>query len=398
MMNKLIKIAKKAKKLVIGLNSGTSVDGVDAVIVEIRGKGERTKIRLIASDTLIFSDRAREFILRIAKEETGSFSDLSQLNFFLGELFARSALHIIKKAGLSPSDIDLIGSHGQTVRHLPSVSRIAGVKVRSTLQLGEPAVIAERTGITTIADFRVRDMAAGGEGAPLTSYTDYLLLRDKKRGRIALNLGGIANITAIPAKASEEDVIAFDVGPGNILLDAFIARVSGGSSRYDQDGGFAARGKPDEKLLSELLKHPFLERTPPKTTGREEFGEDYLNWIIEMGRGLSFFDIAATLTLFTVKAVALAIRRFVLPYHPFSQLIVSGGGAKNRYLIELLKDELPELTIIPSDKVGIPVDYKEAIAFAILANEAISGVPANLPQVTGAERKVILGKIVPAPE
>jgi anhydro-N-acetylmuramic acid kinase len=394
-MNELKTITRKRKKLVVGLNSGTSADGVDAVLIEIKGKGESTRVRLIVGDTLTFSDRAREFILRSQDPEGATFSHISRLNFFLGELFARAAAHIIEKAGLSPDEVDLIGSHGQTVNHLPYPERIAGVEVRATLQLGEPAVIAERTGITTVADFRVRDIAAGGEGAPLTSYTDYLLLRDKETGRIALNLGGIANITAIPAGASSDQVIAFDVAPGNILIDALISKVSGGSLRYDQDGGFAARGRIDEGLLSHLLAHPFLSRTPPRTTGREDFGEDYLNWVIEMGRKLSFNDIAATITCFTARAVGDAVRRFVFPYHPFSELIVSGGGIKNRYLIELLKDNLPELTVFPSDRLGIPADYKEAIAFAILANEAISGVEANLPQVTGAKRKVILGKIIP---
>jgi len=321
--------------------------------------------------------------------------DICRLNSLLGELFAQAVVHIGKKANCELSQIDLIGSHGQTIHHLPVSDKISGVEFTSTLQIGEPSIIAERTGITTIADFRPRDMAAGGEGAPLVSYVDYLLFSHPDKSRVALNIGGIANITVIPAGASEEEVFAMDTGPGNMLIDQLISIITGGKSRYDIHGERASRGKVNQKILERLLEHPFLRKPPPKSTGREDFGDAYLHWMMEIGRGTEWDDLVTTITEFTVRTIVNSLEMFVFPYHQIDELIASGGGIRNRYIWRRLEESLPQQKILTSDQFSLPSDFKEAIAFAILANETIMGQQGNLPRATGARYRVILGKIIP---
>jgi len=388
-------ICKKKERLIVGLMSGSSADGIDAALVKVSGSGKSTSIQTIAHDTLRFSGKIRELILKCSHPDTGRVDDICRLNSLLGELFAQAVIHIAKKADYELSQIDLIGSHGQTIHHLPSPEKISGVEVTSTLQIGEPSIIVERTGITTIADFRPRDMAAGGQGAPLVSYVDYLLFSHPEKSRVALNIGGIANITVLPAGSPAEEVLAMDTGPGNILLDQLIYMITGGKNRYDLDGKRASRGKVDQRILERLLEHPFLQKPPPKSTGREDFGEAYLHWIMEMGKGTEWDNLITTLAEFTVRTIVNSLEMFVFPYHEIDELIVSGGGVRNFYIWHRLEESLPQQRMLISDDFSIPSDAKEAVAFAILANETLMGHEGNLPRATGARHRVILGKIIP---
>lgn len=391
--SKLHKLMKKKTKYVIGLMSGTSADGIDTALVRIKESEQGIKIKLIAFDCLKYSPRIKNFILDCSQENTVTVKDICRLNFLMGELFAQAACHIVKKAKMNLEDIDLIGSHGQTICHLPDKEKISGVEISSTLQVGEASIIAEKTGIVTVSDFRPRDMAAGGEGAPLSAYVDFILYHSQQEGIIALNIGGIANVTAIPAKAKEEDILAFDTGPGNMLIDGLIKRVSGGNEVCDRNGVMAQQGEVVEEVLARLMEHPFLSKSPPKSTGREEFGEDYLNWIITIAKGINWKDLICTITAFTAKSIASACKDFIFPVAPFTKMIVSGGGVHNKCLMNMLREELPQIQILSSDELKIPADAREAISFAVLANETIMQRPGNLPSATGAQKKVVLGKI-----
>jgi len=389
---RILDIAGKQKLRVVGLMSGTSADGVDVAVVDI----DTGKVRLLAFDMFSYSAALRRQILDLCRPESSRLDDICHYNFVLGEVFADAVIKLCSKSGISLGSIDLVGSHGQTVYHQPSGKRYSDKTVRSTLQIGEPSVIAERTAVTTIADFRPRDMAAGGQGAPLVPYTDYVLFKHKKLTRAVQNIGGIANVTFLPGGCTQDDIIAFDTGPGNMVIDSIIRLITGGKKRCDTGGKMAARGKVDNRLLNELLRHPFFRRHPPKSTGREEFGTDFAERIYQRAKkkGLADTDIVATVTAFTSKSIAHAYRRFlkVMP----DELILCGGGSHNRTLIEMLHAELPEVKMLSTDDFGISVDAKEAVSFAILAWATIKGMTSNVPAATGAERSVILGKIVPA--
>ena len=382
----LEKIGAKDRRRIVGLISGTSVDGIDALVAEVAGCGIDTRCDVLAFETVALEAGLQARIFALFEEDAG-LDELCRLNFALGEAFAAAALQVIAAAGLEPAAVDLIGSHGQTVRHLPRAIPAA------TLQIGEPAVIAQRTGITTIADFRPADMAVGGQGAPLVPLADYLLCADPGRGRLLLNIGGIANLTVLPAGAAADEVTAFDLGPGNMLVDGAVAHFSGGAERFDRDGRRAAAGKVDEKLLGRLLEHEFLHRPPPKSTGREEFGAAFLSALL--GRpGLAADDLVATLTAFTSRAIVAGIRAFV-PRAEMEELWVGGGGVHNPVLMEQLGTGLPQLRVASIEGLGIPADGREALAFAVLANETLMGRCGNLPAATGARRSALLGKIVP---
>lgn len=388
-------IAAKPERLVIGLMSGSSADGVDAALLLVKGSGESLSWRLLRHETLQYSLKVRDLVLRCAEPGSGDAASICRLNVLLGELFARAAGHVAAAAGIDLQAVDLIGSHGQTVQHLPQPVTITGVAVRSSLQVGEPAVIAERTGVTTVANFRARDMAAGGQGGPLVSYVDYLLFRHRSRGRIVLNIGGVANLTAIPASAGPERIAGFDTGPGNLVIDGLVSRMTGGREAFDHDGRYARRGKVRPEILARLMSHPFLQLPPPKSCGREEFGRPFLEETLKESASLPKDDLIATATAFTAESIASACRRFVMPQNVYEEAIVSGGGARNGFLMELLRAAIPELSIKESDAYGLPVAAKEAVAFGILANETILGAPNNLPSATGASRPVVLGTIVP---
>jgi len=388
-------LASKPERLIIGIMSGTSADGVDAALVRVRGSGETLAWRLLRHETLEYSLKVRDLILRSSEPGSGDTASLCRLNVLLGELFARAAAHVAGLAGIDLANVDLIGSHGQTVQHLPQPVTITGIQVRSSLQLGEPAVIAERTGVTTVANFRARDLAAGGLGAPLVSYVDYLLFRNRSRGRLVINIGGVASLTAIPASAGPERVLGFDTGPGNMVIDGLVQRTSGGREAFDPDGRHARSGTIRPEILARLLEHPYLKSPPPKSCGREEFGQPLLERILGDNPGVPRDDLIATATRFTAESIALACRRFAMPQNVFEEAIVSGGGARNGVLMEHLRAAIPELSIKGSEEYGLPLAAKEAVSFALLANETIRGIPNNLPSATGASRPVVLGTIVP---
>ncbi len=360
---------------VAGIMSGTSLDGIDVAIVEIRGR----RWELLEHYTVPYSRNVRSALLSISNSGTHT-ATIARLHFLLGELYARA---------LGDREVELVGCHGQTVFHEGAAVSFLGAKVASTLQIGEAALIAERTGVPVISDFRPRDIAAGGKGAPLVPYVDYFLFRHPRRGRVALNIGGIANITAISPGAGPEDVIAFDTGPGNMTIDALVAEHTGGKQRFDRGGRIADGGAVDRKLLDRLLRAPFYKAKPPKTAGREQFGREFVTELLATGRELP--DLIATATALTAAAVCEGIRRFV----PFrvDDLIVSGGGAHNPVLMGYLAAFLPEAAVQTSSDFGIDIDAKEAIAFAILAYETWHRRPSNLPSATGARHPAILGKI-----
>ncbi len=372
--------------------SGTSADGVDAALVDVRGTGHDLKITLKAFRTFPYPVAFRERLLQVMTG--GTVEDVCHLNAALGEWFARAALKVLKAAGVSPRRVELIGSHGQTLHHLPKPRREPVIgPIRSTLQVGAPAVIAERTGITTVADFRSRDLSAGGEGAPLTPYLHYLLFRHPSRARAVVNIGGICNLTYLPAGGELQAVRAFDTGPGNMVVDGVVRHVTGGRHQFDRSGRLARAGKVDEGLLRRLLQHPFLRRRPPKSTGREEFGERFIDRFVLLARlaGLSDADLAATATAFTARTIADA-QKF-LPRR-VAEVFISGGGARNPTLMRMLQDAIGT-PVHPVEALGWDGRALEAVAFAVFSYQHARGVPCNLPQVTGARRTVVLGTITP---
>ena len=379
---------------VVGLMSGTSADAVDAALVEIHGAGEQLAVTQLAFTTLPYPTTLRRRILAVCNQ--GTVTEVCHLNAVLGEWFAKAALRVIQRARLKPEEVQLIGSHGQTVQHLPVPRPEPGLgRIRSTLQIGEPAVIAERTGITTVANFRPRDIAAGGEGAPLAPYVHHLLLRHPDRTRMIVNLGGISNVTYLPPKNDIETVIAFDTGPGNMVLDALMVHLTKGRQTMDRGGCTAAKGLVDEPLLRQWLRHPFFRRRPPKSTGREEFGSAFMSGILSAARRrrISREDLLATATRLTARVVAEA-RRW-LP-SPVEEVIVGGGGARNATLMAQLADECRPASVRTFEEAGWDSKAFEAVAFAVLAYQTFHGEYANVPGATGARHQVLLGTIVPA--
>ena len=375
---------------VAGIMSGTSLDGIDVAIVDITGAGWNRKIRPLALGSAPYSATLRREILSVSNTEA-HVATISRLHTRLGELYARAVEKVCRANKLRVSSLDLIGCHGQTIFHDGDGAPFLGKKIATTMQIGDGDVIAERTGVPVVSDFRGRDMAAGGRGAPLVPFVDYFLYRHRRRGRVALNVGGIANITAIPPAAKTDEVLAFDTGPGNMVIDALAAVYSEGKARYDRNGRLAARGHVSSSLLKVLLRGPFFRQRPPKTAGREQYGSEFVERLVDSG--LKMEDLAATATAFTAASIALGINRFVRPCMPVDELIASGGGVHNPRLMAYLAAFLPGVRIRTSDEFGIDVDGKEAIAFAILAYETWHRRPSNLPSATGAEQAVILGKI-----
>jgi len=381
-------------RLAVGLMAGTSMDGVDAALVRLSGPPEQPGVRWLAFVTLPYPPAVRRRILQTASGQKTSAGEIGQLNFLLGEFFAEAALRVCRRGGLSPRRLAVIGSHGQTVYHQGRGTREAGRRITSTFQIAEPAVIAERTGAPVVADFRPADMAAGGQGAPLVPMVDFLLLGDRRLGTAALNLGGIANVTVIPAHAKPDAVFGFDTGPGNMVLDALVRHFTKGRKGYDAGGRLAARGRVLEPLLSEVMTFPFFRRKPPKSAGREQFGSRFVEHYFLKRKRARFEDLLCTATELTARSIAEALERFAFLRVKVHRLIVSGGGAHNRFLMSRLRALLPQLSVELSDKYGLPVDAKEAIAFALLADRTLQGLPGNLPSVTGARRAVVLGKII----
>ena len=396
MLQKLEAFHKKTTHLVIGLISGTSADGVDAALCELSGEGRGgLKVKLVAKHTEPYPDFIRQKVLSASDVKGGTSAEICELNFLLGEVFAQSANALMDSANVKPEDVDLIGSHGQTVSHIPPRAEAQSFTLGATLQLGEPAVIAERTGITVISNFRTRDIAAGGQGAPLVPFVDYLLLSSHNATRVVLNIGGISNVTYLPANGRLEDTIAYDTGPGNMIVDGMVQYMTRGDTAFDRDGAIAASGSINQTLLKEMLKHDYLRRPPPKSSGREDFGLEFAIKMYEFNNAIMPRDIVATATAFTALSISDSIKRFLLPKGPIDELIVSGGGALNPVIMEHLRRELPEIKIATSDEHGVPLKAKESISFAVLARETALGRPSNLPAATGASGPRVLGQITP---
>jgi anhydro-N-acetylmuramic acid kinase len=379
---------------IVGLMSGTSGDGVDAALIEVSGRGQTLKARALAAETLVYPRSLQQRI--VTASISGTVSEICYLNALLGEWFANAALNVIRQAKLRPADIAVIGSHGQTVHHLPQGIQAPGVgAVRSTLQIAEPAVIAERTGITTIANFRPRDIAAGGQGAPLTPAAHALLLKHPRRARLIVNLGGISNVTYVPRGGTWDGVLAFDTGPANMVLDGLVSRATNGRQVLDRDGKLALKGKADPRLLGKLLAHPFLSRRPPKSTGREEFGPALLEDLlaVQKQQGVSIEDLLATCSMWTAKAVGTA-RRWIKG--PIEEVVVGGGGVRNRAVMDNLAAVFAPIPVTTFDVLGWDSKAFEAVAFALLAYQTVTGEWGNIPAVTGATHPVLLGAIVPA--
>lgn len=381
---------------VIGMMSGTSADGIDVALARIAGAPPNLSTRLEAHYHVPYPAYLRAAILRIANGAPITTADLSELNFLVGQQFARAAVTACKKWRVPSRTVSLIGSHGQTVFHLGSTAHLQGkIRKPSTLQIGDISAIAEGTGITTVGDFRPADMVAGGQGAPLVPFVDYLLYRDAQHGRVALNIGGIANVTVIPARCTPRDVFAFDTGPGNMVVDALAEWVTRGKQAYDRDARIALGGRTLLRLLARLMRDPYLRKKPPKSTGREQFGAAYVREVILWGKRYhaAAEDLLRTATVFTSLSIADAFRRFIIPRVDVDQIVVTGGGALNPLMLAQLAAALPGVDVVPASQFGVAVEAKEAFAFAVLAYETYHRRTNNLPSATGAKHAVILGKI-----
>ncbi len=387
--------------IVAGVMSGTSADGIDVALVQIKGRGMHCRLNLLAHHHVPYLRKVRQQVLDSMNAVT-SVAGLSRLNFFLGELYADAVKAAQRKAGYQ---CELVGCHGQTIYHQGNPTPFLGRVIACTWQIGDGSVIASRLGVPVVSDFRPADMAAGGKGAPLVSYLDYVLFRHERWGRIVQNIGGIANLTAIPRAARIDDVIAFDTGPGNMVIDAVAQELF--KRPFDWNGRLAARGKPLEQVTRKLLRQPFFQQPPPRTAGREEFGREFVSDFLRRCSVANKHDVIATATQLTALSIAHALRKFVLcadnvpgvidlsGIAMFREFIVSGGGTKNATLMQMLAADLAEFPIRlrTTDEVGIPSEAKEAVAFALLAYQTWHRAPSNVPSATGAKRPAILGKI-----
>jgi len=398
--------------IVAGVMSGTSADGINVALVRLTERGQECpRHTLLAHEEYPFPAPVRRAILEMMNAELARVADLARLNFLLGELYAEAVARTARK---HRARLDLVGCHGQTLYHQGAAERFLGRKLAVTWQTGEGAVIAARLGVPVVSDFRPADIAAGGKGAPLVPFLDYLLYRNQAHGRnartritqnrIAQNIGGIANLTAIPAGASLHEVLALDTGPGNMVIDAVMDELFG--RRFDRDGRVAASGRVLDEAVARLLRASFFQQKPPRTAGREEFGREYVSRFLRICHGASKADVVATATALTARSIADAVRRFVMPRfvtprsgsrrpHPGQQMIVSGGGAKNSTLLVMLRKEIAPwgIELHFSDEFGVPAEAKEALAFALLAHETWHRRPSNVPSATGAKRTAIMGKI-----
>ncbi|MBE0660357.1 MAG: anhydro-N-acetylmuramic acid kinase [Bryobacteraceae bacterium] len=372
---------------VAGIMSGTSLDGVDVALVDIDDDGFDT----VGFHTVAYPEPLRAALLAVSNCETHT-REISRLNFLLPEIYAEAFFDACKVAGIDPKSVDLIGCHGQTIFHESEPVEVLGRKVASTLQIGDGCVLAERTGVPVVSDFRPRDMAAGGKGAPLVPFVDYLLFRSDEFGRVALNIGGISNVTILPAGCTTDGVVAFDTGPGNMVMDQLAAKYSGGKKRCDEGGELALAGEVDGELLAELLEDEYYTRKPPKTAGREQYGAQFVDRLI--AKGLSETDTMATATMLTAATVADGVYQFSdAEEGGIGEVIVSGGGVHNPALMRMLRAELADMEVVDASELGLDPDAKEAIAFAILAHETWHTRPNNLASATGARRGAVLGKL-----
>jgi anhydro-N-acetylmuramic acid kinase len=376
-----------------GIMSGTSRDGIDVALVKIEGKFPKNRVDMLYSEAYPYPTWLRDTLMSPPEELTAG--DVAGLDFLLGRIFGECALRAIESAGLRPAKVDAVGSHGQTLLHLPQGRHVGEETVRSTLQVGSGAVIAQTTGILTVSDFRSADIAVGGEGAPLVPVYDYVMLRSSKRSRVALNIGGIANLTAIPRGARIGDITGFDTGPGNCMIDIAVRHLAEDQGGFDRSGALARLGTIDQECVDAIMAHPYFGRKPPKTTGWEEFGEAYtLGHVRSMKeRGRSLKDIVRTLTEATARTIADAIERYVRPGMEIDEIIVTGGGSHNSMLMSALRSRLPDTVLDVGEAHGISSDFKEACAFAYLAYLCLNGIPANVVSQAAGLKPAILGAI-----
>ena len=393
----LEEIRSKPVRRVVGLMSGTSVDGIDAAVVEIGGTDEAPEVRLVAFEDRPWPEEVRKQIFPLFRPETATVDKIGYMNFLMGEIYAQSVVSVVEKAGLTLADIDLIGSHGQTIWHAPEVCGKDGFPVIFTVQIGEGSVIAARTGVPTVSDFRVADMAVGGQGAPLVPFSEYLLYRRPGETILLQNIGGIGNMTVLPGDEGPEAVYAFDTGPGNMIIDAVVSALTGGEKTYDAGGAMASEGKVDQELLAMLQQDPYYSMPLPKTTGRELFGVQYVEKILDYRRehGLSDADLLATVTDLTAWSIVDAYARYVLPKRQATELVVGGGGSYNATLLGFLRERFAPygVKVRTQEDLGWSSDAKEAVAFAIMADCCVREKPNVLPSVTGAKTAAIMGKI-----
>lgn len=394
MNNRLLRLLKKNKKTVIGLLSGTSVDAIDAVLLEITGSGLKTKIKVIDFTELAIPQQVRLAIFKNSDKRTARIDEITRLNVIIGALFSDAVLKLLRRNRMQTSSVDLIGSHGQTIHHLPVKNNFLGFRAKSTLQIGDPAIIANLTGITTVGDFRIADCALDGDGAPLVPYLDHVLFTHKSKNRGLLNIGGIANITILKKNAHKQDVFAFDTGPGNMIIDGLMYHLF--KKKYDRNSLIAKNGTLNTELFNYLLNDAAYRAEPPKSTGREHYGMEFQKKLLKKFRKLNKFDIIRTVTEFTAYSIWYNYRNFIQSECRIDELIVSGGGAHNPLLMHMLKNYFTETEVSKLNVKGITTLNKEAILFAVLANECLAGNPANMNRVTGSTRDVILGKICQA--
>ena len=384
--------------IVAGVMSGTSADGIDVALVRIQGRGFRSRLELLAHYQFPYPRDVRRAVLAAMNARSASVADLARLNFLLGDLYADAVRAAQRRARLQ---CELVGCHGQTLYHQATSTLYFGRRVACTWQTGEAAIIAAKIGVPVVSDFRPADLAVGGKGAPLVPFLDYVLYRHRRYGRIVQNLGGIGNLTAIPPRALPEQVVAFDTGPGNMVIDAVAEQLF--DKLFDRNGRLAARGEPIERVLRELLRNPFFRQKPPKTAGREQFGREFVRELLRLCRRADRNDVIATATALTARSIGVAVRRFVLPLLEagdlkrarFREFVVSGGGTKNATLMRMIREELAPLKmrVRTTDDFGLPSEAKEATAFALLAYQTWRRLPSNVPSATGAERPAILGKV-----
>lgn len=386
-MKKFLSLFNKKSRIVIGVLSGTSVDGVDTVLLKIRGNGINTKIDVLDFESYPIKKELKEYILKCSSINTGNAENICKLNFLVGHLFAQSINNLISRNNLLTKDIDLIGSHGQTIYHYPFNQKLFSFNTKSTLQIGDISVISNQTGITTVGDFRTADISVNGDGAPLVPYLDYILFSSRTLNRVLVNIGGISNVTFLKRSGKQNDVTAFDSGPGNMMIDYLTKKYF--NKKYDKDGRISSKGRINPEFLKLICsKDRFYKKNPPKSTGREYYSEKFIEDILRSSGKILPEDIIATFTYFTAYTIYHNVKKFKA-----DELIISGGGARNKTLMNYIKDLFKNTKVKLMDMNGINPDNKEAVLFAVLANELISGNKANLPSVSGSDRKVYLGKI-----
>jgi anhydro-N-acetylmuramic acid kinase len=388
--------------IVAGVMSGTSADGIDVALVRVQGRGFRSRIELLAHYHFAYPAEVRRAVLQTMNAQAAKVADLARLNFTLGELYAKAVLAAQRRAKIEGG---LVGCHGQTLYHQSAPALYLGSKVTSTWQTGEGAIIAQRVGVPVVSDFRPADMAAGGTGAPLVPFLDYTLFRHRRFGRIVQNIGGIGNLTAIPPRAKPEDVMAFDTGPGNMVMDAVAERLF--DVPFDRGGRLAAKGPVLENVVRQLLRRSFFHQQPPKTTGREQFGREYVAAFLRLCGKADRHDVMATATALTARSIGMAVREFVVAADAgnmvagsqwpsrYREMVVSGGGVRNGTLMRMIREELVRLKmrVKTSDEFGLPSEAKEAVAFALLAYQTWRRLPSNVQAATGAKGAAILGKV-----